>query len=63
MPTVFSLAIPNPNVLSSRHLQTFTDGYFPRSSSEVITMSISAEVRLASRVLRHELEAIRAHWT
>ncbi len=25
-------------------------------------MSTSAEVRLARRVLRHELEAIRAHW-
>jgi uncharacterized membrane protein HdeD (DUF308 family) len=30
--------------------------------TEPIVMSTSAEVRLARRVLRHELEAIRAHW-
>jgi uncharacterized membrane protein HdeD (DUF308 family) len=29
---------------------------------EPIVMSTPAEVRLARRVLRHELEAIRAHW-
>jgi uncharacterized membrane protein HdeD (DUF308 family) len=30
--------------------------------TELIVMSTSAEVRLTRRVLRHELEAIRAHW-
>jgi uncharacterized membrane protein HdeD (DUF308 family) len=30
--------------------------------TEPIVMSTSAEARLARRVLRHELEAIRAHW-
>jgi uncharacterized membrane protein HdeD (DUF308 family) len=30
--------------------------------TESIVMSTPAEVRLARRVLRHELEAIRAHW-
>jgi uncharacterized membrane protein HdeD (DUF308 family) len=32
------------------------------SPNKVIIMSTPAEVRLARRVLRHELEAIRAHW-
>jgi uncharacterized membrane protein HdeD (DUF308 family) len=41
---------PNPAILPG-HLFT-----------ESIAMSTPAEVRLARRVLRHELEAIRGHW-